>query len=96
MQVGSLVVIKKLPKGKTQKGVVWLPIDDESTPYVIRNILQCNGGMGVYLEEGVLGYFGELEIGLDIRYVREVQSPMEVSAQQIVEESIYELVPMNR
>lgn len=99
MQVGSLVVVKPIYRNR-DNAIKWLPVDDESTIYVIRGIHQgiSRDGIGtittgVHFEEGVIGYNDNgTEICLVIDLVREVQAPGEISAQQIVEESIYETV----
>lgn len=77
MKVGSLVVVKKLPVIPAPERIEWLPVDDESTPYVIRNITRCavSGDDVAHFEEGIIGFNDTVELGVPLEYLREVQSP---------------------
>lgn len=83
------MVVKKLPR-IDMTHIKWVPVDDESTPYIVREVLP--DVEAVYLEEGVIGYYRFLEIAMNFCYVREVQAPGEICVQTIVEESMYEKV----
>lgn len=91
MKINSLVVIvKPLPKTTIPPFIKWLPVDDGIHVYTIRDIRvdpdtneEC-----VYFEEGCIGFCSEIEVGLEISYVREIQPPEEVDVQQLVEESL--------
>lgn len=84
MKPGSIVVV--LPIGPTppQYTIKWLPKDDEKTEYVIRSIHSTNT---VTFEEGVIGKCDNIELGLNIKFVREVQPPEEVDIQALLKES---------
>ena len=108
MQNRSLVVV--LPTGlivgsaqRTAQGfptiIKWLPVQDEKTEYTIRRVFENDGDSWVLFEEGVIGtvIVGGVveEIGLRIKFVREVQPPQEVQlfVNNILEEHVpFELV----
>lgn len=80
MKVGSLVVVKPFENmilGSFKGLIKWLPIQDESTVYTIRELDpdQPHGIVGVMFEEGVIGFRGKREISLDSDFVREIQTP---------------------
>lgn len=97
MQNGSIVVVKKLPPTPeaVSRLVKWLPVDDERTPYVLRDGDDDFGEMIWRLEEGVIGYnplTGE-EWGLPTEFLVEVLPPEENFN---VEELVQELVEVNQ
>ena len=75
MKIGSLVVVKTCYLDNSMKSLVkWMPIQDEETIYVIRDI-PCAGA--AYLEEGVIGFSpNDIEIGISFMVLIEVQPPM--------------------
>lgn len=88
MKVGSLVVIKpfevNIPyiEELWNTKIKWLPVRDEKTIYTIRGI---DSDIGVYLEEGIIGYnsHNNREISIRFSYVKEVQPP--ISSEEIAE-----------
>lgn len=70
--------------------VKWLPKMDEKTPYMIREILESdNNIIGVYFEEGIIGYNSRnQELLFPISHVREILPPDEISEE--IKEIIYE------
>lgn len=89
MKVGSIVVVKPIPIGWALPFVKWTPIQDEKTPYMVREVVNGELGIGIYLEEGVIGYGpDDLELGIHVEYVREVLPPEDIS--ELIEECISE------
>lgn len=99
MKVGSLVVIK--PHMLNPGWVIWaqwLPVMDESTVYTVRKIGSCTGtGTPIIMfEEGVIGFLPDhpvltgkdRELGISYRAVKEVQPPMDISIESLLEETI--------
>lgn len=98
MEPGSIVVV--LPcKDKIQPKFLpflkWFPTDDEKTPYMLKTIRPDHGEVFVTFEEGVIGLCTDgSEIELNIKYVREIESTLNVNA--LMEESKnYQLVETN-
>ena len=104
MQNKSLVIV--LPTGltvgqirRTNEGldvkIEWLPIQDERVEYTVRRVFERHGENWVLFEEGVIGTMMvngyKEEVGLHIRFVREVQPPEEV--QLFVNNIMKEFVP---
>ena len=86
MKAGSIVVILPFTVPTEILHLVkWLPIRDEQTPYTVREIVEDNSGIGVRLEEGIIGY-GNAELVIDIKYVREVM-PADM-LEQLMEETM--------
>ncbi len=58
MGPGSIVVVIKHPV--LNSNVIWMPVMDENTPYMIREILDphvmIDNVAGAYLEEGIVGW----------------------------------------
>lgn len=84
MKPGTIVVcLKVTPQGEPGTWVEWLPIMDEKTPYMIREVDVCKGTQQdiVRFEEGVLGYNPNNggELGFPITHVREILPPGEIS-----------------
>lgn len=81
MKVGSLVVVKPLPKKGPDPSIIpfirWMPNDDESTIYTIRDI-EDNSAV---FEEGCIGHlpFNLGELSISVVYLREIQPPMDIS-----------------
>lgn len=88
MKVGSLVVVEGIPdRARSILGVSWLPVSDGETIYTIRGIYEDRAA---YLEEGIVGYnlLDGTEISIDFMYLREVQPPMTVTIESLLEEEI--------
>lgn len=97
MKVGSIVVVKKLPSkldSRIKDSVKWLPIDDQNTPYVLRDGELEYGQMIWRFEEGVIGYnpFTKIEWGISSDLLIEILPPEE---QVNVQELVQELVTIN-
>lgn len=78
MKPGSLVVCLKIPNINKEllAKAQWMPIMDENTPYVIREMVKDKTGYGgVMFEEGIIGYSNNKEIAFSDRHVREIQPP---------------------
>ena len=93
IQKGSIVAIKPLGISPAPLFVKWMPRDDEKTPYTVREVVDFEDGMGVLLEEGIIGFFiDDLEIGISINYIIELLPPKDISEeiQEIIEQ--YNLV----
>lgn len=80
MKVGSIVVVKSFAHNiceENRKITTWMPVQDERTPYMIRDIIKdVNNHTCIRFEEGIIGYHSNgLEIALKIDYVREVDPP---------------------
>lgn len=79
MNIGSIVVI--LPPGATphpsmKPYIKWLPLEDEKTEYMIRDMAPwSDDGHTVIFEEGVIGTLDGDEIGVWSKYLREVLPP---------------------
>lgn len=75
MKIGSLVVVKTCYVDDSMKHLVkWMPIQDEETIYVVRDIPWAGAA---YLEEGVIGFVpNDSEIGISFKVLIEVQPPM--------------------
>lgn len=88
MKPGSLVVCIRPVETGGDPAVKWLPVGDNETPYIVRQIeTYSDGATGVMLEEGVVGYdTGGNEIGINIKLFREIQPPEEVSISALMEE----------
>ncbi len=99
MKPGTIVVVLKFNVQETLKGCVkWLPVADEKTPYMIRDIAPDDFGLlGVSFEEGVMGYnmLGR-ELRLHISKVREILPPGEISEEikEVLNQEL--LVPLNQ
>ena len=85
MNAGSIVVVKPLPYelliAEMLGFIDWLPIDDEQTQYMLDCIIPCpNCGRHkvVRFADGPLGFCNEGEIFLDLKYVREVEPPLDM------------------
>lgn len=95
MKVGSLVVIKRMffkpligvgDNGKSFQ-IDWIPVDDEETIYTIRGL--NSSGVAVCFEEGTIGTWSDgTEVFLDKVFVREVQPPMKISVEELIEECV--------
>lgn len=97
MKEGSIVVVKKLPSeldDRIKDSVKWLPIDDQKTPYVLRDGELEYGKMIWRFEEGVIGYnpFTKIEWGIPSDLLIEILPPEE---QVNVQELVQELVTIN-
>lgn len=92
MKEGSIVVVKKLPPTRNN-GVTWMPVDDERTPYMIRDMFECPC-LKVPLarfEEGIMGYHHTgIEYGLELAYLKEILPPDEIVYQieEIISQSV--------
>lgn len=55
---GSIVVVTKLPTipPKVQEHILWVPEDNEKTPYQIREVFKFEGLTWVLFHEGIIGY----------------------------------------
>jgi hypothetical protein len=91
MKPGSLVVVLKVILNPALTPYIkWYPADDEKTIYTVREIYpdRVLKTPNVLLEEGIIGYHpvtgDELAVGID--YLREVQSPDDLTA--ILEEAL--------
>lgn len=74
MKPGTIVVCLKANIHPTITGKVkWLPVQDENTPYMIREIGgKIDGNKGVSFEEGVIGYSNSSELLFPLARVREI------------------------
>lgn len=88
MKPDSLVVVLPFPKDPNiMQYVKWLPVEDEETIYTVRSIEEENGYERILFNEGVIGHLpNEQEIGLYIKFVREVQPPMDLT--EVLENTI--------
>jgi hypothetical protein len=96
MKPGSLVIVKPLglelgPSSLNGVLVIikWLPIQDENTIYMVREIVE--GAYGdqpcAALEEGIIGHsMTGMELYININMLREVQPPMEISVSDIIKD----------
>ena len=98
MQVGSIVVVLKLPSPPPllKDFIKWLPVDDERTPYTLATIAEHKPNkLSVTFEEGVIGYAPNgREIEMSSKYVREIlpPSPIDEEIQYILDEPITKFV----
>jgi len=87
MKVGSIVVALTMPPlpDKSKPYVKWLPVQDEETPYMVREIFEDDEPL-IRLEEGIVGYNPEtgVEYGLPMKYFREILPPEDIS--EVIEE----------
>lgn len=88
MKNGSIVAVKKLnlPYAARQ-AAQWLPIDDEKTPYVLRDGEMCDGMMVWRFEEGVIGFnpYTKEEFGIGQEYLIELLSPeQQVNVEELI------------
>lgn len=91
MKPGSIVVCLPVETHPNWIYVVkWLPAMDEKTPYMIREILEAQDGtIGVYFEEGIIGYNSRnQELLFPANSVREILPPDEISEE--IKEIVYE------
>lgn len=81
MKPGTIVVCLLAPIDPTVKPLIsWLPEMDEKTPYMLRDVFETVGNsIGVYFEEGVIGYSSNGEIAFPIEYVREILPAGEIA-----------------
>lgn len=88
MQPGSIVVVKPFKVQKIALPYVeWLPIQDENTPYMIREIFSEFGQEFVRFEEASIGRDTRgNELGLSINYVREILPPEDIT--EVIEDCI--------
>lgn len=98
MQKESLVVVLPIPREYKIRhnwdgsNAHWHPNDNAKDIYTIRNIGPANdtpNEIAVVFHEGIIAMDGTMEIGLSVKYVREVQGPNEMSVQEIVNEAIF-------
>lgn len=97
MKAGSIVVCLPVSIHDCWTGrIKWLPVMDQETPYLLREVNPTsNGGMGVLFEEGTIGYNGEgNELCFPADYVREILPSDNImeSIMEMVEEIKYEEV----
>lgn len=100
IKAGSLVVVKKSLTESVKnfsylETILWLPVCDEQTLYTVRAIEQRKKGLGVLLEEGVIGFglYSGIEIAINLRHVIEVQPPMQLTeVEECLKEKEFELV----
>ena len=95
MKARSIVVVLPMGAGNyVRPEVKWLPVMDEKTPYMIRNIRFCLVTMTHYavFEEGIIGYnfLTEDELGIPLSQLREILPPGEVKLEEILEEAMVE------
>lgn len=94
MKPGSIVVVRPMPSHASLKDEVkWLPVMDEKTPYMIRDIKFCIMTVIHYalFEEGVIGHnFAGEELGIPLSQLREILPPGEVKLEEILEEVMVE------
>lgn len=91
MKNGSIAVVKKLPElaEHAKKYVKWLPVDDEKTPYVLRDGEEDIDGVFIYrFEEGFIGTnpFTGSEFGIPSDFLVELLPPEEqVNVEELLE-----------
>ena len=81
MKVGSIVAIKPGHK-HDHPNIVWMPVTDGKTPYVIREIVTCSVKKSyvAYFEEGIIGYSSlGIEIGILLESLIELLPPEDIS-----------------
>lgn len=89
MQVGSIVVVKKIGPSCYDHLIKWKPVDDNKTPYMVRGI---NDYGSVIFEEGVIGYWSNGdEIHLKKEWIVEILPPEDITEQ--VDEMISVPIP---
>ena len=78
MDKGSIVAIRNLgnlSQTPFAAFIKWLPVQDEQTPYVVRDIIDG----GVVLQEGVIGIMLMSELCIRPEYVIELLPPEDIS-----------------
>lgn len=91
MKIGSIVAVKPaVPQIGVQ--ILWLPVMDERTPYMIRDFGKCpvsNLDLA-YLEEGILGYnsIGQ-ELGFPLQFLIELLPPQVVEIEEVIKQPEY-------
>lgn len=91
IQPGSIVAVKKLDIFYVFKPYIqWLPVQDENTPYVVRDIgKDLTTGIEIAnLEEGVIGYYAGYEICVGVDELIELLPPEEVSLESILTQQL--------
>ena len=92
MKNGSIVVVRKLPPKESiredlRDSLVWLPVDDEKTTYVLRDGEMENGKQLFIVEEGVMGYnpYTKQEWALESDFFIEILPPeQQVNVEELV------------
>lgn len=81
MKPGSIVVVKPVPYGQWRPYIKWVPVQDENTPYMVRQIRdEHEGEPGILFEEGVIGYTPKgVELGIKMSYVKEILPPEDIA-----------------
>ncbi len=92
MKPGSLVVALKCGINPVFNPLIkWLPVTDESTVYMIREIGDCpvqGKGSGVRFEEGIIGHNSMgIELQYPLSYVREIQAPPSEEIAEVVRDA---------
>lgn len=92
MDIGSIVAVKKLSISEQWiPHIKWLPVDNERDPYVIREIVHPkHGDPYAFLEEGILGYHYDNEIGIVLDYLIELLPPGSIEMELITKIPEYE------
>ena len=91
MKPGSIVVVKKLPPESDFSNVKWLPVDDERTPYTLKNPIYYNCMTFWTFEEGYIGTNSDgIELGINKSFIREILPPGEIPEEikEIIEEPV--------
>jgi hypothetical protein len=95
MRPGAIVVVTKCePHPSMMKHVIWLPVADSKTPYMLREVLSEdkmeNGVVAVYFEEGIIGLAYGTEIAFPIEWVKEILPPEDIS--EVIEECMMQTI----
>ena len=95
MRVGSIVVCLPVTISDCWKGKIsWLPVMDENTPYMIREIHPSAEDINIIVvvfEEGIIGYNDNgIELAFPADYVREILPAENIF--ELIEELNYEMV----
>lgn len=65
--------------------VKWVPVQDEKTPYMVREVsMKVDGHEGVSFEEGVIGWKNGEELIFPVTCVREILPPESVCIEELL------------
>lgn len=93
---GSKVVILPLPHGVKPYSLLvelfirWLPKFDGKTVYEVKDIAESISGDTIVVLTQCIGVIDGSEIGIDIKYVREVETGGQCAIEELVEQAMKE------
>lgn len=79
---GSIVAIKPFIPNDNRIYVKWLPVCDEKTPYIVRDVLHFNNTKipAAVFEEGIIGYHPDgVELNIGFEHLVELLPPEDIS-----------------